>query len=175
MLLLVSASLPACDQDATLVTMRIDHYQDPCMGFEPAYCLRVTQTSDPRVTDADMISGFEHQWGYTYEILASVTNLSEGGAPVVDLVEIVMQQPVDPTEARIELHLWPEFIERVDDRGFELLGDKPASCETPEVCRSISTALVEDRQFRMRLRYPADARGRLVAEQIELLGAAQPQ
>jgi len=159
--------MTACDMEAPQeVTLRIDHYREPCPDGGADFCLRVLESSEPGITHARGIAGFEHRWGTTYEVRALVAP-STGDVPSFDLMEVVSETPVDGTE-RFQLELPPEFVERVDASAFDLLGHARGVCETREVCDAVGDALYEDAPVRLELSHDVRHAGTFVAHAAAL-------
>lgn len=155
-----------------MVTMRIDHYREPCWGAQPGFCLRVVETSDPEVDFADEIAGFEHQWGHVYEVVVLVTDVDDSGEGgpwrEYDLVEVMSDEPVE-AQSRFVLELGPEFIPRIDRRSFELVANEPVACETEQVCKDVASAVVEGMAFEVELSHAARGGGAMVAHGVTVL------
>lgn len=162
----ISLGAAACDEESRIVEMRVDHYQEPCWGGNPDFCLRIIDSSDPAVDSADEIVGFEHQWGTVSDLVVLVTETKDGVE--YDLLEVESETPVSE-DVRFDMQLGPEFIERIDAYGFELLSDKPVACKTPSVCEAISTAMFEGSDFEVELGYPGNRGGSFVAYDVEVL------
>lgn len=151
--------------------MRIDHYREPCWGAEPGFCLRVIESSDPDVDFADEIAGFDHHWGNVYEVVVLVTDVdetSDGTWREYDLIEVVSEEPV-ADDSRFTIELGPEFIERVGQRSFELVSDKPVLCETDEVCQLVADAVVEGLPFEVELTHAPTRNGAFIAHTVQML------
>jgi hypothetical protein len=161
----------ACDLEAKTVTMRIDHYRDPCWGSGPDFCLRVIESSDPSVAMPRRIDGFEHDWGHVYEVQVQVQELAfaaEDGAAHYGLVEVLSQESA-PTDATFMLPLTGEFVARVDGRRFDLVGGLSVECGDESVCTSVAQALRSDDAFTVELGYPPAPGRSLVAHSIVVL------
>ena len=157
----------ACDMEAPQeVTLRIDHYREPCPDGGEGYCLRILESSDPGITHAREIAGFEHRWGTTYEVQALVAP-STGDIPSFDLMEVVSEHTVDGTE-RFSIELPPAFVERVDATAFDLVGQARAICATPDVCDAVGDALSEDTLVRIELSHDVRHAGTFVAYEAAL-------
>lgn len=165
--ILTTLGTTACDMEAPQeVTLRIDHFREPCPDGGSGYCLRVLESSEPGITHAREIAGFEHHWGTTYEVRALVAP-STGDIPSFDLMEVVSERPVDGTE-RFHIELPPEFVERVDATAFDLLGQTRAVCATPDVCDAVGDALYEDAPIRLELSHDVRRAGTFVAYEAAL-------
>jgi hypothetical protein len=155
----------ACDLDSRTVTMRIDHYRDPCWASGPQFCLRVLDSSDPDVIPPRAIEGFEHDWGHVYELAVQVHAF---GANVhYDLVEVTSREPVSG-DAVFTLPLTGDFITRVDGRRFDLLGGMSAECGEATICETVAQALRSDAEFTVELGYPAEPGRPLVAHAVHM-------
>lgn len=148
------------------VTLRIDHFREPCPDGEPGYCLRVLESSEPGITHAREIAGFEARWGTSYQVRALVAP-SAGDVPSFDLMEVVSEDPAAESE-RFELDLPPEFVERVDARTFDLVGRTRAICATPQVCDAVVDALYEDKPVRVEFSHDMRNTGSFVAHAAAL-------
>jgi hypothetical protein len=158
-------TLVGCDpQPAETITVRIDHYQEPCGEQTPAFCLRVLESSDPEIPAATSIEGFEYEWGHIYEVVASAHPLptDEQTAYEFELVEVLDEQVVDP-ESRFSLRLSADHLARVDNVQFKLLNDLSASCLTTTVCSIIAEAMRHDAEFDVELTHPERPGGAFVA------------
>jgi hypothetical protein len=156
-------AVTACDAETREVTMRIDHFQQPCDGGNsPGFCLRVLESSDDHV-DIERINGFEPRWGYVTDVVVQVTDV--GDHEEYDLVEIVSETRVEEN-THFEIELSSAFIERVESREFQLLSATIAYCVDPEVCASVGRALVEDRTFAVELSHRAAASGTFLAHAV---------
>ncbi|MBV1861110.1 MAG: hypothetical protein KUG77_22020 [Nannocystaceae bacterium] len=165
--MLTTLGLPACDlEPAQEVTLRVDHFREPCPDGQSGYCLRVVQSDPPGITHARNIAGFEHRWGTSYELRALVAPAA-GGIPSFDLVEVVTEDTVDET-ARFQIDLPPEFVERVDSSTFELVGETRARCATPEVCDAVVDALYEDTLVSLELSHDPAGAGSFIAHAAAL-------
>ncbi len=159
---LSTLGLGACDlEEPQEVTLRVDHFREPCPGGESGYCLRVVESSKPGVTHAREIAGFEHRWGTVYEVRALVAEDSNG-IPSFDLMEVVDATPVE-ADARFEFDLPPTFVVRVDTSTLDLVGQIRARCETPEVCDAVVEALYEDTSVSLELSHEVGRDGAFVA------------
>ena len=159
----VAAGIPACDSESQIVTMRIDHYQDPCWDQRPGFCLRVL---DPHEDSVHEIAGFEHDWGVVSEVVVMATRASNGTTEY-DLIEVLSQEAV-AADALFQIQLTPEFVERVDGYTFELVSDKPVVCDTPEVCQAVSQAMFDGLDFEVELGYPDSNSGAFIAYSVVL-------
>ena len=156
-------AVTACDAETREVTMRIDHFQEPCDGGNsPGFCLRVLDSSDDDV-DVQRINGFDPRWGYVSEVRVQVTDM--GDHEEYDLVEVLSETRVDEDE-RFEIELSPAFIERVESREFQLSSATTAYCVDTEVCASVGRALVEDRGFSVELSHRAADSGTFLAHAV---------
>ncbi|MGH1345198.1 MAG: hypothetical protein ACRBN8_26790 [Nannocystales bacterium] len=165
--MLTALGLTACDLEPPQeVTLRVDHFREPCPDGQPGYCLRVVQSDPPGITHARDIAGFEHQWGTEYELRALVAPAA-GEIPSFDLIEVVTEESVDET-ARFKIDLPPEFVERVDSSTFELVGQTRARCATSEVCDAVVDALYEDTPVSLELSHDPAAAGSFVAHSAAL-------
>lgn len=165
--MLTTLGLPACDLEPPQeVTLRVDHFREPCPDGEPGYCIKVVQSDPPGITHARDIAGFEHQWGTRYEVRALVAPAA-GEIPSFDLVEVVSEDPVDES-ARFQIDLPPEFVERVDSTNFELVGQTRARCATPDVCDAVVDALYEDTPVSLELSHDPARAGSFVAHSAAL-------
>jgi hypothetical protein len=154
--------LAGCDLEPPQeVTLRIDHYREPCPDGQAGYCLRLLEADGAPVSYAREIAGLEHAWGTEYEVRALVAP-SDGTLPCFDLVEVVAEHPID-ADARFQLALPPAFVERVDGTSFDLLGQARARCATPEVCNEVVNALYEEASVDLELSYDDPRAGTFVA------------
>ena len=168
--ILTTLGTTACDLEPPQeVTLRIDHFREPCPDGQPGYCLRVLESSEPGITHAREIAGFEHRWGTTYEVRALAAP-SIGDVPSFDLMEVVSEDPVDTTE-RFSIELPPEFVQRVDATTFDLVGQTRATCATPEVCNAVVDALYEDTSVRVELSHDGHRVGSFVAHAAAIRGS----
>lgn len=128
-------------QAGDALPLRIGHYRDPCWSSGPAFCLRVLESSDPTVAMPQRIEGFEHDWGYVYEIVVDIHELdiSPADAPGehYELVEVIGREAV-AADARFDLVLTADYVARVDDEGFDLVGNVAVDCEDASVCASVA-------------------------------------
>jgi hypothetical protein len=161
------ATLAACDSEAHVVTVRVDHYQEPCGGESPGFCLRILESSDPTLVGTDRISGFEHAWGIVSDLEVLVTTPVDG-PPTYDLVAVLDERAVDPN-VRFRMELGPEFVARVDPFGFALVSDKSVLCDHADPCEVVSTAMSEALDFEVELGYPRSRGGAFVAFEARLL------
>jgi hypothetical protein len=159
----VAATAASCDADMHEVTMRIDHYREPCPGGEPGFCLRVLDSSDPAIAAPDEIEGFDFHAGRVYEIVVLVAN--DGSEPEFDLIDVVSETPV-PDDERFEIELAPGFIERVENREFQLVAHGRAYCLTTEVCQAVGKAVVEGRRFAVELSHHPEDSGAFFAHAV---------
>ena len=167
LLSVVGLGAAACDEESRVVHMRVDHYQEPCWGGDPDFCLRIIDSSDPDVDSADEIVGFEHEWGTVSDLVVLVTESPDGDVEY-DLLEVEGEMAVNE-DVRFDMQLGPEFVERVDAYGFELVSDKPVVCETAKVCEAVSQAMFEGFDFEVELGYPRNRGGSFVAYGVEVL------
>ena len=167
MLSVVTIGAAACDERSRVVQMRVDHYQEPCWGQNADFCLRILDSSDPTIDPPDEIAGFEHEWGTISELAVLVTETPEGTTEY-DLLQVEHQSTVE-ADVRFEVPLGPEFVERVDTYGFELVLDKPVVCETEAVCEGVSAAMFEGADFEVKLGYPETRGGAFVAYAVTRL------
>jgi hypothetical protein len=166
--LLGAAAGSACDVETTTVTMRIDHYRDPCWGSGPEFCLRVLESSDPAVAIPREIEGFEHAWGHVYELRVQVLGFAAHATPAhYDLVEVLSEESV-AEDATFMLPLTGDFIARVDGRRFDLVGGLSAECSDEAMCTTVADALRSDSEFTVELGYPLAPGRPLVAHSIVL-------
>ncbi len=165
--ILCTLGLTACDLEPPQeVTLRVDHFREPCPDGQSGYCLRVVDSDPPGITHARDIAGFEHQWGTVYELRALVAPAA-GEIPSFDLVEVVSEGSVEAT-ARFQIDLPPEFVERVDASTFELVGQTRARCATPDVCGAVVDALYEDTFVSLELSHDTASAGSFVAHSADL-------
>jgi hypothetical protein len=157
----------ACDEESRVVEMRVDHYEEPCWGGNPGFCLRIIESSDPDVDAPDEIIGFEHEWGTVSDLSVLVTEMPDGTLEY-DLLEVESQTEVTP-DIRFQMPLGPEFVESVDTYGFELVSDKPVVCASAEVCEAVSQAMFESADFEVELGYPRTRGGSFVAYRVDVL------
>ncbi len=159
--------MPACDLEPPQeVTLRVDHFREPCPDGQSGYCLRVLESEPPGITYARDIAGLDHQWGTLYEVRALVVPAA-GEIPSFDLMEVVTQQSVDET-ARFQIDLPPEFVERVDSSNFQLVGQTRARCATPDVCDAVVEALYEDTLMSLELSHDPVGSGSFLAHSVTL-------
>ena len=165
--ILTTLGLPACDLEPVQeVTLRVDHFREPCPDGQSGYCLRVIESDPPGITHARDIAGFDHQWGTVYEVRALVAPAA-GEIPSFDLMEVITEEAVEET-TRFEIDLPPEFVERVDASNFELVGQTRARCATPEVCDAVVDALYEDTLVNLELSHDPASAGSFVAHAAAL-------
>lgn len=159
--------LAACDLEPPQeVTLRIDHFREPCPDGQPGYCLRVVESSRPGITHAREIAGFEPAWGTSYEVRALIAP-SAGDVPSFDLMEVVSEHRAEPS-ARFQIELPPDFVERVDATTFDLVGQTRARCATPQVCDAVVDALYEDTSVDLELSHDLAHVGSFVAHAAAL-------
>lgn len=163
--LLATSVTVGCDDGGREVTMRIDHYPEPCGQSGPSFCLRVLESSEPDLAMAEEIAGFEPELGFVYDVVVYVSNDFSGDR--YDLVDIVDKQPA-AEEAQFAIDVSPDFVKRVDDDGFIFVGDIPARCDTREVCHEIAQSLVNGTGLRIELSHDR-ARGGFTAHDAATL------
>jgi hypothetical protein len=101
--------IPGCESHMTkqspLVTLRIDHYQRPCVGVDIQLCLWVSKNGAAPEYFYDTIESFDYKWGYTYEITAEQKKISrpaaDGASITYRLKEIIKKEkfPADSSFA----------------------------------------------------------------------------
>ncbi len=160
--LFCTLGLASCDlEQPQEVTLRVDHFREPCPDGGSGYCLRILEGTEPSVSYAREIAGFEHHWGTVYEVRALVAEDSDG-IPSFDLVEVVEASPV-AAGARFHIDLPPTFVVRVDSSTLDLVGQTRARCETPDVCDAVVEALYEDAPVNLELSHQLGRDGAFVA------------
>lgn len=166
--LFAALALTGCDQEGIeQVTLRVDHFREACPDGEAGYCLRVDDGSGA-IIHAQEIAGFEHEWGFEYEIVAIASDdleLENGVLRNYDLVE-VLTKTESHDDARFEIALSPAFVERVDETEFDLVSGTTARCETADVCDAVVNALYEGRSFTLELSHAQARRGSFVAHSV---------
>ncbi len=159
---LATVSLTACDTGVHEVTLRIDHYREPCPDGEPGFCFRVLSSSDPEIVAPAAIEGFEFHQGRIYELVVLV---ADDERTELELVDVMSETPV-PDDERFEIELAPGFIERVESREFQLVAHARAYCPSADVCQAVGKAVVEGRRFAVELsHHPADS-GAFIAHAV---------
>jgi hypothetical protein len=157
----------ACEVETKTVTMRIDHFRDPCWGPGPDFCLRVVDSSDPELELPREIAGFEHEWGHVYELQVRVQTFgfgAESSEAHHELLEIASREPV-PADVTFELPLTGDFIARVGGQRFDLVGGLSAECGDESICATVAHALRTDAGFTVALGYVTSP-GPLVAHSV---------
>lgn len=166
--LLSGLFVTACDLETKAVTMRIDHYRDPCWGAGPEFCLRVLESSDPDVSMPSRIDGFDHDWGFVYEIEVAVHDASSSSdVAYYDLLQVVSRESV-AAGSTFTLPLTGDYIARVDGARFDLVGGLSAECADVSVCKAVADALRSDTRFSVDLSYPAAPGKPLVAHAVTM-------
>jgi hypothetical protein len=159
---LAAVAATGCDADMREVTMRVDHYREPCPDGA-GFCLRVLDSSDPKIAAVAEIEGFEFHEGTVYDLVALVSD--EGGDPIFDLVEVLSETAV-PDDERFEIELAPALIERVENREFQLVAHSRAYCPSTEVCQAVGKAVVEGRRFAVELSHHPEDSGAFIAHAV---------
>jgi hypothetical protein len=168
--LLGAAGSTGCDPETKVVTMRIDHYRDPCLGSGPEFCIRVLESSDPTVAAPHRIEGFEHDWGYVYEVEVAVRDFgfsADASGMDYDLVDVLSREGVAP-DATFTLPLTGDFIARVDTARFVLVGGLSADCKDSSVCLAVAEALHSDAIFDVELSHPTGSNRPFVAHAVTM-------
>lgn len=154
--------------------MRIDHYREPCWAVGPSLCLRILDSSDPQPPPAHDIDGFEYEWGYVYEVVVDVHEVSHPAADSssVDyaLVEVVAREPVE-AGAAFSLDLTADYVARVDNDDLQLVGGLAVECAEPAVCATIVDAMRSDIPFRLEVSHPIEPGDAFVAHGVAMLDA----
>ena len=159
-----------CDLDSKIVTMRIDHYRDPCWESGPEFCIRVLETSDPTVAMPRSISGFDHDWGYVYEVAVEVREFgltASASAADYELLDVLSRESVAP-DAIFTLPLTGDFVSRVDATRFVMVGGLTAQCEDPSLCRTVADALHSAGAFEVELSHPTGPDRPFVAHAVTM-------
>jgi hypothetical protein len=160
---LAAVAVTGCDSAVHEATIQLDHYREPCPGDAPGFCFRVLDSSDPMIVAPEEIEGFEFHAGNVYEIVVLVND--DGSDPQFDLVDVVAETPV-PVDERFELELEPGFIERVENREFQLVAHARAYCPSTEVCQAVGKAVVEGRRFTVELSHHPEDSGAFIAHAV---------
>ncbi len=153
-----------------MATLHIDHFRQACPDDATEFCLRILDSSDPAITAAADIAGFEHEWGFVYEVvvLVSEDELDDASSMrELDLVDVVSKTPIGD-DARFELEMSPDFVQRVDARELELVDNTTAQCETEAICDAVVEALYEGSKFTLELSHATGRDGVFVAHGVEL-------
>lgn len=154
--LLASSLLAGCDDGGREVTMRIDHYPEPCGQAGPSFCPRVLESSEPDLAMTEGISGFDPELGFVYDVVVYVSDDFSGSR--YDLVDVVDKREADDGEL-FTLDFSAEFVKQVDDDGFLLVGDIPTRCASREVCHEVAQSLVNGTGLRVELSHDRSRAG----------------
>jgi len=160
---LAAVAVTGCDADVKEATIRVDHYREPCPDGDPGFCFRVLDSSDPSIVAPMEIAGFEYHGGRVYELAVLVSD--DGEAQEVDLIDVLEETQV-PDDERFELVLEPGFIERVENREFQLVAHARAYCPSTEVCQAVGKAVVEGRRFAVELSHHPEDSGAFIAHAV---------
>ncbi len=141
-----------CDLLTQRLTLRVDHYMEPCVDASSRLCLRVLDedTSDAEAaTLVEDIEGFALAWGNVHTLEVDVTFV--GDEPIAYTLVRELEREDVSAHTRFVLPLSPRAVQRVDDYRFALIYDMVADCETIDVCLEVARALTHDKPFEVEL------------------------
>lgn len=159
----------ACDTEPRETTLRVDHYREPC-DDTANFCLRISSEGQD-AAQVLSIDGFAHEWGTAYDISARVYDGAEG--PEYELIEVIQREHI-AQDARFELTIRPEFVQRIDTYGVSLVADTHASCATETVCFTIRDALANGEPVTLELSHDERGGGQLIGHSARRVAEQNP-
>jgi hypothetical protein len=153
-----------CDSDdgKKSARVRVNHYQQPVIGFGPAMLTYVVQEDEAIGSDDwdflyQSIQGFNYELGYTYDlrVIKKENDPDLQDAPRYEYIlkELISKQKVadnTPFEVRLSIYYSgtddiESFVTGDADAGFKLLERTPVVCG--DLCASLSEKLEEEKML----------------------------